>query len=64
VEYGAKIGTYVSLGGTLVLGVEVPYLVGRFDPDYNYNDGTNAVKVSDERRSEGFGVLVSLGGRF
>ena len=37
-EYGAKIGTYVSLGNSLVLGVEVPYLVGRFDPDYNYKN--------------------------
>jgi hypothetical protein len=64
VEYGAKIGTYVALGGDFVLGVEVPYLVGRFDPDYDYDDGTNSVSVSDERRSEGFGVLVTLGGRF
>jgi hypothetical protein len=64
VEYGAKVGTYISLGDDLVFGVEVPYLVGRFDPDYNYNDGANQVKVSDERRSEGFGVLLTLGGRF
>lgn len=63
-EYGAKIGTYVALGGSLVLGVEVPYLVGRFDPEYDYNDGANSVSVSDERRSEGFGLLVTLGGRF
>ncbi len=64
VEYGAKIGTYVSLGDDLVLGIEVPYLVGRFDPDYDYNDGANQVSVSDERRSEGFGVLLTIGGRF
>lgn len=63
-EYGAKIGTYVAIGGSLVLGVEVPYLVGRFDPDYDYNDGANSVTVSDERRSEGFGLLVTIGGRF
>lgn len=63
-EYGAKIGTYVALGGNLVLGVEVPYLVGRFDPDYNYDDGADSVSVSDERRSEGFGVMLTLGGRF
>jgi len=64
VEYGAKLGTYIALGDDLVFGIEVPYLVGRFDPDYEYNDGTNQVKVSDERRSEGFGVLLTLGGRF
>lgn len=64
IEYGAKIGTYVSLGDDLVLGIEVPYLVGRFEPDYNYNDGANEVTVSDERSSEGFGVLLTLGGRF
>lgn len=63
-EYGAKIGTYVAIGGSLVLGVEVPYLVGRFDPEYDYNAGADSVSVSDERRSEGFGLLVTIGGRF
>jgi hypothetical protein len=64
VEYGARIGTYVALGDDLVLGIEIPYLVGRFEPDYDYDDGTDSVSVSDERRSEGFGVLLTLGGRF
>lgn len=64
VEYGAKIGTYVALGDDLVLGVEIPYLVGRFDPEYDYNDGADEVSVKDERRSEGFGLLVTLGARF
>lgn len=64
VEYGAKIGTYVALGRGFVLGVEVPYLVGRFDPEYDYNDGTDSVSVDDERRSEGFGALLTIGGRF
>lgn len=64
-EYGAKIGTYVSLNESLVLGVEVPYLVGRFDPDYSYkNSGNDSVTVSDTRRNQGFGVLLTLGGRF
>lgn len=64
-EYGAKIGTYVSLGESLVLGVEVPYLVGRLDPDYTYkNSGNDSVTVSDQRRNQGFGVLLTLGGRF
>lgn len=63
VEYGAKVGTYVSLG-SLILGVEVPYLVGRFDPDYKYDDNANSVTVSDNRRNQGFGVLATIGGRF
>ncbi len=54
----------MAIGGSLVLGVEVPYLVGRFDPDYNYDRGADSVKVSDERRSEGFGLLLTIGGRF
>jgi hypothetical protein len=62
-EYGVRAGTYVALGG-LVLGVEVPYLVGRFNPDYNYNSGASQVTVSDNRRNQGFGLLLSLGGRF
>jgi hypothetical protein len=64
VEYGAKIGAYAALG-SLVLGIEVPYLVGKFNPDYTYTDDTNnQVKISDDSRNSGFGVLVSLGGRF
>jgi hypothetical protein len=62
-EYGIRAGTYVALGG-LVLGIEVPYLVGRFNPDYNYNSGANQVTVSDNRRNQGFGLLGSIGGRF
>ena len=62
-EYGVRLGTYFDLGG-LVLGVEVPYLVGRFDPTYNSNRGANQVSVSDNRRNQGFGLLVSVGGRF
>lgn len=62
-EYGVRVGTFVALGG-LVVVVEAPYLVGRFNPDYNYNNGNNQVTVSDNRRNQGFGLLVSLGGRF
>lgn len=65
IEYGAKVGTYVSLGNDLVLGVEIPYMVGSFDPDYDYTDGqNNSVSVSDERSNSGFGVLLTIGGRF
>jgi hypothetical protein len=64
VEYGVKVGTYLALNRSLVLGVEVPYLVGRLDPDYDYTDnGNQQVTVSDERRNQGFGVLLSLGYR-
>lgn len=64
-EYGIKLGTYVRLGEGLVLGVEVPYLVGRFDPEYDYTDNDHhEVTVSDEQRNQGFGLLVSLGYRF
>lgn len=62
-EYGIRAGTYLALGG-LVLGVEVPYLVGRFNPDYDYSSGAGQVTVSDTRRNQGFGLLVSIGGRF
>jgi hypothetical protein len=62
-EYGIRAGTYFALG-SLVLGVEVPYLVGRFNPDYQYNSGASQVTVSDDRRNQGFGLLVSVGGRF
>jgi hypothetical protein len=64
VEYGAKLGTYVTFAGSLQLGVEAIYLVGRFEPDYDYDDGADRVSVSDKRRMEGFGGLVTLGGRF
>lgn len=64
VEYGGRLGTYVTFPSGLQLGVEVPYLVGRYNPDYNHDDGTDIYSVSDERRNEGFGVLVSVGARF
>lgn len=65
VEYGAKLGTYVALASGMVLGVEIPYLVGRVDPDYEYtDDGDRRVTVSEERRNQGFGLLVTIGGRF
>ena len=64
VEYGGRLGAYVTFPGGLQLGVEVPYLVGRYNPDYNHDSGTDSYSVSDERRNEGFGVLVSLGARF
>ena len=64
-EYGIKVGTYVSLAESLVLGVEVPYLVGRFDPEYDYTDnGNQEVTVSDEQRNQGFGLLMTIGMRF
>lgn len=64
VEYGGRLGTYFTFAGSLQLGLEAIYLVGRFEPDYDYNDGADSVSVSDKRRMEGFGGLVTLGGRF
>lgn len=65
VEFGAKIATYVALDDHLVLGIEVPYLMGRFDPDYSYDDNTNRhIEVTDKRENRGYGFLASLGYRF
>jgi hypothetical protein len=61
IEFGGRIGTYFTLPGGLQFGVEVPYLVGSFSPDYTRSDGT---QVSDKRENRGFGLLVSVGGRF
>lgn len=63
-EYGAKIGTYLAMDSGLLLGVEVPYLVGQLDLDYDYDDGADRVSVSDERRNQGFGLMLVIGGRF
>ena len=65
IEYGAKLGTYFVLGNGFILGVEVPYLVGRFEPEYTHteNNGDNYT-VTDDRRNRGFGLLLTIGGRF
>lgn len=65
VEYGIKVGTYFMLGESFQIGLEVPYLASSFEPEYEYtNAGDNQVTVSDERNNQGFGVLLSIGGRF
>lgn len=66
IEFGAKIGTYFTLGKSIQLGVEVPYLLGSFEPDYKHHDASNNndTTVTDKRENRGFGVLVTLGGRF
>jgi hypothetical protein len=65
VEYGARLGTYFTINDGFQIGVEVPYLVGSFKPDYEYTDSGNNVRtVSDKRESRGFGLLVTIGGRF
>ena len=63
-EYGGKIGTYYTFRQSLQVGLEIPYLVGRFDPDYQHDDNNNSYTVSDSRRNQGFGFLVTLGHRF
>ena len=65
VEFGAKIATYVALEDHLLLGLEIPYLMGRFDPEYTYTDETKRrITVADKRSNQGFGALASLGYRF
>lgn len=64
VEYGARLGTYYSFPGGMQLGLEVPYLVGRYNADYSHTSGSSSYQVSDESRNQGFGVLASVGVRF
>ena len=64
VEYGGRIGAYYTFRQRLQVGLEIPYLVGKFDADYNHNDDNNSYTISDSRRNEGFGLLVTLGQRF
>ncbi|TVR41091.1 MAG: hypothetical protein EA402_13220 [Planctomycetota bacterium] len=65
IEYGASVGTFYGFNNGLVLGLEVPYLVGHFDPKYNYsNNDNNRVRVSDASRNQGFGILGVIGYRF
>lgn len=63
-EYGASLGTWFTAPGGLQIGVEVPYLVGRFDAHYSYDQAGNTRTITDQRKNEGFGVLVTIGGRF
>ena len=65
IEYGAKLGTYFALGNSFILGVEVPYLVGRFEPNYTHTENNgDKYTVTDDRRNRGFGLLLTIGGRF
>lgn len=65
-EYGARLGTYFTFGANrgFQIGLEIPYLVGHFEPEYTHDDGANTRTVSDERENSGFGLLVTVGGRF
>ena len=51
------------------IGVEIPYLIGYFAPDYAYssdNDNDNvsvSVSASADLRYAGFGVLTTVGYR-
>jgi hypothetical protein len=65
VEFGGVLGAYYAIADRLALGIEVPYLVGRFKPDYNYYDNSNkSVTVTDTKGNKGFGLLATLGLRF
>ncbi len=61
IEYGARIGTYVTLLRLLQVGVEVPYLVGRFKEDVSHASGSSNYTSTDSFRNQGFGVLLSVG---
>lgn len=64
VEYGARIGAYYTFAESLQAGIEVPYLIGRLDPEYDHDSNPNTYSVSDSRRNQGLGLLISLGHRF
>lgn len=64
IEYGGRLGTYFTFPNKVQLGIEIPYLVGRYNPEYNHDSGTNNYNVSDERRNQGFGLIASIGARF
>lgn len=65
-EYGIKLGAYVAFDNKVMLGLEVPFMVGRYDPEYTYNDdaGNPHVSVDEKRRCQGFGLLATVGYRF
>lgn len=64
-EFGARLGTYFTINDGLQLGIEIPYLVGSFEPHYQYTDAANDTRtVSDKRENRGFGLLLTIGGRF
>lgn len=63
-EYGVKLGTYFTFAESLQVGLEIPYLVGRFNPEYNHDDGQNTTTITDTSRNQGFGLLLTVGGRF
>jgi hypothetical protein len=61
IEYGARVGTYITLLRLFQVGVEVPYFVGRFKEDVSHASGSSSYTSSDSFRNQGFGVLLSLG---
>jgi hypothetical protein len=64
-EYGVKLGAYADVADGLLLGLEVPFLVGRIDPEYTYVDtGNPSLTISEKRRIQGFGLLAIVGYRF
>jgi hypothetical protein len=65
-EYGAKLGAYVVVDSRLQLGLEIPFLVGRIDPDLTYEDGDHIVRMTldERRRCQGIGLLATIGYRF
>ena len=65
IEYGGRLATVVEVVPHLLVGIEVPYLIGRFAPKYRYtNEDQSRVTVSDTRENRGFGALATIGYRF
>ncbi len=64
-EYGAQLASTIAIGGHLVLGVAVPYLLGDFHPSFSTStsDG-RTISASDRERNRGFGILGMIGIRF
>ncbi len=65
IEYGFRVAAYATIDDCWQIGLEVPFMVGRWRPKYGYLDGAgNHIEVSDKRVKSGGGVMLSLGVRF
>ena len=64
-EYGVSAGAYVSLGGSLQLGLLGGWLHGEYDLDFKANDNFTGVidSANVQLVQEGFFIGVSIGAR-
>lgn len=64
-EYGVRAGTFLAFRNGSVLGIEVPFLIGRSTTDYHAQTATGEdVHFHETRRQVGFGILAVIGTRF